>query len=1085
MFKFKPVVLCFILSIAIFTCGNSTIPQKSETLEPVDVFIQAVGLDIRRVAFSSDDSHIITSGSQGTTIWDLNAKKELKTLFKTEAHSMAVSKSGRYSITYTPVDQGKIHICDFSTSTIRPLQIISKENASAGGRYMTGFSITDDEKRFALETDNKIKVYDIETLKLVNEMALKESHHLFNYRKKGLSLIPGTNDLLSISYDISLSEPDVLEEERESRFLINIWDLNNQKPKFSSSLKSKFIYSWAISGSGKKCALLFMDKQILIIDLITGEKSNHTIESDNEISVVGFTDETHLTFAGREGITGIYDLEEKQTTLIETDVKRLFEASYSVDLAISNDGNRVAFCNGYHTLIVYDIPSKDVTILGDPANNVLGLYYDADGSLNILTPDKAYQQKGAHFDAQELKIKKLVSIFADQLRIENTKTGLTDIFDALMAKTVYSVKSEDKDRSYAAFTQDGKYAFYWDKTENPNNQLSVIHLEDIHSKPVRLENSNSYGHNIKVFDDHKKAIISGPAHENLGIWDMKTGKLLRKLDEQSGNSEAFECMDDHKCLIGARGNVKLYDLPHGNVLQTFTPDGYYGDNRDIEKIAFSKGKKYFATGDAWGLVTLWDVNKKHEVLSFENHKAGVTSLAFSPDDQTIVSGSYNGKSAVIREVSTGRELARFVSFADGEWIVITPEGYFNASPGGARHLNVRVGKNVYAIDNFYEKFFNPVFVASVLQGKKVEVLSDIRKGVLAPPDVRITSPSRGQAFSTDTLTVTVAAQDRGGGIDEIRLYHNGKAIGEDTRAVKIVPHGSEAIREYRVSLVDGINTFRAVGFSKDRTESNPYELLVKLTAPSKDVSLYVLAVGINRYKNPALNLNYAEPDARGIADFFKGQGKGKDKGLFKNVDIQTIYNEQATKENIISQLNRLQNIHLQDAVLIFLAGHGESFHDKWYFIPHELTYPEREEDVRIKGISSDELSGYMKNIKAQKILMLIDACKSGAVLIAFRGFEDRKALSQLSRSTGVHIVAASTKDQFAAEVKELGHGVFTYTLLEGLGGKATGNNDTVTVRKLMSYVEEKLPEITKKYKQEAQYPVVDSRGMDFPLVILK
>jgi len=27
-----------------------------------------------------------------------------------------------------------------------------------------------------------------------------------------------------------------------------------------------------------------------------------------------------------------------------------------------------------------------------------------------------------------------------------------------------------------------------------------------------------------------------------------------------------------------------------------------------------------------------------------------------------------------------------------------------------------------------------------------------------------------------------------------------------------------------------------------------------------------------------------------------------------------------------------------------------------------------------------------------------------------------------------------------------------------------------------------LPEITKRYKQEAQYPVVDSRGMDFPLV---
>ena len=117
--------------------------------------------------------------------------------------------------------------------------------------------------------------------------------------------------------------------------------------------------------------------------------------------------------------------------------------------------------------------------------------------------------------------------------------------------------------------------------------------------------------------------------------------------------------------------------------------------------------------------------------------------------------------------------------------------------------------------------------------------------------------------------------------------------------------------------------------------------------------------------------------------------------------------------------------------------------------------------------------------------MLLDACKSGSVLVAFRGFEDRKALSQLSRSTGVHIVAASTKDQFAAEVKELGHGVFTYTLLEGLKGKAATEGKAVTVKKLMAYVEEQLPEITKKYKQEAQNPVVDSRGMDFPLVIGK
>jgi hypothetical protein len=432
--------------------------------------------------------------------------------------------------------------------------------------------------------------------------------------------------------------------------------------------------------------------------------------------------------------------------------------------------------------------------------------------------------------------------------------------------------------------------------------------------------------------------------------------------------------------------------------------------------------------------------------------------------------------AALRQ-SDKTEAARMYAFSNGEWIVITPEGYFNASPAGAKLLNVRIGANVYSIDNFYEKFYNPALVASVLQGAKLEAGADLRKGILPPPEVRIVSPGAGGERSADTLTILVSAKDVGGGVGEIRLYQNGKAIGVDVRGMKVVPKGNEVFRAFTVTLVDGANTFRATAFSKDSSESNPYELTVALAAPRKEVSMYLLAVGINTYKNPALNLNYAVPDAKGIAGFFRKEGRG----LFKNVNIGEIYDEQATKASILSGFGRLQNTNPQDAVVIYLAGHGENISDRWYFIPHELTFPEREVDVMAKGISSEELKESIKKIRAQKILVLIDACKSGAVLVAFRGFEDRKALSQLSRAAGVHVVAASAGNQFAAEVKELGHGVFTYTLLQGLGGKAAGSGESVTVRKLMGYIEEQLPEITRKYKQEAQYPVVDSRGMDFPL----
>jgi len=530
------------------------------------------------------------------------------------------------------------------------------------------------------------------------------------------------------------------------------------------------------------------------------------------------------------------------------------------------------------------------------------------------------------------------------------------------------------------------------------------------------------------------------------LWNLKTASL-EKFNVSNSTNAMFQKKSKY-------GGIMLWTLSDPDALWSKVPKEFFKENFKKEYMDFYD--KAISTPE--GLFLKDPVNVE---LKFDKNEA-----------RTCIT---------VTNKTSKSEVARLYAFSDGEWIIITSEGYFNASPNGAKNLNVRVGPRVYSIDNFYEKFYNPVLVASVLEGGKVEMAADIRKGVLPPPEVTITAPQSGRKFDTDTLTVTVSARDMGGGIDEIRLYHNGKAVGEGARGIQIVPRGDTGSKKFTITLVDGQNTFRATGFSKDRTESNPYEVTVFLAAPQKDISLYLFASGINTYKNPALNLNYAEPDARALVGFFQGAGGG----LFKHVYVTNFYNDQATKAAITGQLTQLQNTNPQDVVLLYLAGHGENVDGKWYFIPYELTYPEREEEVKTGGLSSDELSGFIRKIKAQKILVLIDACKAGAVLVAFRGFEDRKALSQLSRSTGVHIVAASTNSQFAAEVKELGHGVFTYTLLEGLSGKAAGKGEPVTVRKLMGYIEEHLPEISKKYKQEAQYPVVDSRGMDFPLVVPK
>lgn len=55
------------------------------------------------------------------------------------------------------------------------------------------------------------------------------------------------------------------------------------------------------------------------------------------------------------------------------------------------------------------------------------------------------------------------------------------------------------------------------------------------------------------------------------------------------------------------------------------------------------------------------------------------------------------------------------------------------------------------------------------------------------------------------------------------------------------------------------------------------------------------------------------------------------------------------------------------------------------------------------------------------------------------------------------MITASGPNEVALESPELGHGIFTYYLLEGLAGKADRNGDgLVTVSELYEYVEDQV-----------------------------
>jgi len=1082
------------LVVTLFTFVFTGVVAEVSAQTP-EVFVPLGHADsITSAVFSTDGAYLISSSKDRTVkIWEGPTGREVRTLsHDAEVNAIHISPDGKTIISGD--DKGKIHFWETLTG-----KYVGKIALKEGGNKIYSLSYSPDGKN-ALATDYfRLFYLDAIAKKLI--FVLDRSDERFT---KGLGAQIKAAAFMKDSRRLVLGINYIDDHYKNQGIGIEIYDVKKKKGlKIYKILSGDFeINNVAVSPDETHFLVSVMtpdpgDKyekrgKLLVIDARNGALMREFSYPKPFYQVLYSPNGSYAAAANFHEVI-IYETNQWQ------EVQNI---KTGLPIAFSPDGKSLIYGNSnawtYYERWVFkegldliDIKTGNkITRYGTSVDGISSAYFAAgdreihSGHLLLLNWDR---EKGTLNKPLMLKDaeNRIIAPYAA------SRNGKHLIFGNDYGMYIYDTGSHrlkkmwEKPLFRPDFTPDGKVLLFstydrriilWD-VEN-NRQIRQLTdwgpREKLFIQFNKISPDGRYA--VVLFDEHEKE----SSHYVIVIWEVESGREVNRYVLHNGVFSLIISPDSRHILTGEVTHRALGDPECAAVLRSITENRvirkFPGHKDMIRALAFSRNGDFIITGGWDQQIILWETKTGKKIKTFSGHAGIVASLDFSSDGKYFVSTSSDG-TVRLWDVSAGREVAQFITFVDGEWIVITPEGYFNSSPGGAKHISLRIGNRVFPIDNLYEKFFSPVYIASVLQGKKVEAIDDIRRGIKPPPDIRIISPLPNTRFKADTITIKVAAKDMGGGIDEIRLYHNGKALGDDQRGLKLVGVGAELVRDYTVTLVDGLNTFQVVGFSKDRTQSNPVEIAVLLEAPPRNVSLYVFVVGINKYKNPALNLNYAVHDARAIASFFRGRG-----GLFKNVNVIEIYDEEATKANILTKLKDLEMSNPQDVVVIYLAGHGENVSDIWYFIPHELTYPEREEYVRSQGISSADLAAALKKIRAQKILLLVDACKSGAVLVAFRGFEDRKALSQLSRSTGTHVVAASTKDQFAAEVKELGHGVFTYTLLEGLKGKAAGESGTVTVRKLMGYIEEHLPEITKKYKQEAQFPVVDSRGMDFPLV---
>ncbi|WP_269539446.1 caspase family protein [Cerasicoccus fimbriatus] len=424
-------------------------------------------------------------------------------------------------------------------------------------------------------------------------------------------------------------------------------------------------------------------------------------------------------------------------------------------------------------------------------------------------------------------------------------------------------------------------------------------------------------------------------------------------------------------------------------------------------------------------------------------------------------------------------------YNDGnDYLLQSANGQFDASRLLQERGVYQQGVALLPLNQIFDQSFEPTLFGSLMSGADLpETALDFEQIARAP-----TAEIRHNTNYTDRVQLKLSAKSPIGQLTTVQLYQNDKLVKEfDPKARDLF------YEEFELPLLPGENQLQLIATNADGIASTP--AVATVTPPqsaneaieerSAERTLHLLVVGVNEYKNSKYNLNYALPDAEAMLE----QIRNASGDLYDNIEVYSVFNLDATSAGIIDEFEKVRaNAQPQDVFIFYFAGHGvmSTELEQFYIVPSDVTQIYGAADsLEANGISSRQLRALAETVRAQKQVFILDACNSGGALEAFseRGASQEKAIAQLARATGTHWITASSSSQFATEFAELGHGAFTYVLLQGLNGKADAGDQRVTINELKAYLESELPRISKEYKGSPQYPTSYGYGRDFPISV--
>jgi WD40 repeat protein len=645
------------------------------------------------VALSPNGKYLASGSWNGTVIlWDIQSGRVIRTFsqFPNRIQTLTFSNDSKLL---------------FSGSTIIKIWDISngQEIKTIGNdlKLITHVGISPDQKYALLaEQGGTINLVDISS-------------------GKTLQIFPGDNsDILSFGFS---ADGEYVATGNSKR--INIWDIKQTKLVHIYIGHTKDITCIAFSPDGKYILSGGSDKTVILWDILSGKILRKWTNFSGELRCISFSPD------GKSFLTGTWD-KEIQLWSIEKGSKIKSYIGHTNGIAaltFFEDGKNFVSGSSDNTIRIWDITSgKTIKTLPGHQNQVRAVAFSHDGHYIITTGmdhliriwDKENGQLIQSFDAHSERVDSIALSSDNQYII----SGSWD-----KSARLWLLKNGKMMKKFPHEMTVSSVDFLNERQQIVTGSGGTVRIWDIKSGHL-VKTLAGYADGVLALScsPDERFLVSGHYNGSLILWDLTSGKAICSMLESDGKPicTSFATVVDGKlipfnmpkysiqsvvfsndgkyiCAGSSDGMVRIWDITNGQLIKKFV-----GDPEWVEVVAFSRNNQQVIVGGHRGL-KIFDINTGQILKVLLEQTEPVDALAVSTDGENFISGSWDG-SVKLWDYKTSRELASFYGFPDNEWMVITPEGYYNGSPNAKKYLYFDDNGNLTPINDDYErKYFCP------------------------------------------------------------------------------------------------------------------------------------------------------------------------------------------------------------------------------------------------------------------------------------------------------------------------------------------------------------------------------------------